>query len=117
MYLTRDKEHSGSADTLGGRIVHARELQDLTTAQLARRVGVKTATLHEWETDRSEPRSSSAGDAEEEKEEEDVETQEQSEGDGLVRGNGPAGKIGVGEQCEEKRGQGHPLPSARAGQR
>ena len=57
MYLTRDKEHSGSADTLGGRIVHARELQDLTTAQLARRVGVKTATLHEWETDRSEPRS------------------------------------------------------------
>ena len=57
MYLTKDKEHSGSADTLGGRIVHARELQDLTTAQLARRVGVKTATLHEWETDRAEPRS------------------------------------------------------------
>jgi transcriptional regulator with XRE-family HTH domain len=57
MFLTEDKEHSGSEDTLGGRIVYAREAQDLTTSQLARRMGVKTETLQEWETDRAEPRS------------------------------------------------------------
>ena len=57
MFLTEDREHSGSADTLGGRIVYAREAQDLTTSQLARRMGVKTETLHDWETDRAEPRS------------------------------------------------------------
>ena len=57
MFLTEDKEYSGSADTLGGRIVYAREAQSLTTSQLARRMGVKTDTLHDWETDRSEPRS------------------------------------------------------------
>ena len=57
MFLTEDNEHSGSADTLGGRIVYAREAQDLTTSQLARRMGVKTETLNDWETDRAEPRS------------------------------------------------------------
>ena len=57
MFLTEDNEHSGSADTLGGRIVYAREAQDLTTSQLARRMGIKTDTLHDWETDRAEPRS------------------------------------------------------------
>ncbi len=57
MFLTEDKEHSGAADTLGGRIVHAREAQELTTSQLARRLGIKTETLHDWETDRAEPRS------------------------------------------------------------
>ena len=57
MFLTEDKEYSGSADTLGGRIVYAREAQSLTTSQLARRMGVKTETLHDWETDRAEPRS------------------------------------------------------------
>ncbi len=44
-------------ETLGGRIVHAREIMGLSTAQLARRVGVKTSTLQAWETDRSAPRS------------------------------------------------------------
>ena len=44
-------------DTLGGRIVSAREAAGLSTAQLARRLGVKSATLQNWETDRSEPRS------------------------------------------------------------
>lgn len=44
-------------DTLGGRIVSARETAGLTTAQLARRLGVKSATLQNWETDRAEPRS------------------------------------------------------------
>ncbi len=57
MFLKEDKEHSGSADTLGGRIVYAREAQELTTSQLARRMGIKTETLHDWETDRAEPRS------------------------------------------------------------
>lgn len=57
MYLTRDEKHAGSDDTLGGRIVYAREQQELTTAQLARRVGVKTETLQGWELDRAEPRS------------------------------------------------------------
>lgn len=44
-------------DTMGGRISRARDALDLTTAQLARRLGVKTETVHAWETDRSEPRS------------------------------------------------------------
>jgi transcriptional regulator with XRE-family HTH domain len=57
MFLTEDSDHSGSADTLGGRIVYAREAQELTTSQLARRLGIKTETLHDWETDRAEPRS------------------------------------------------------------
>lgn len=57
MFLTEEREHSGSPDTLGGRIVCAREAQDLTTSQLARRMGIKTDTLQDWETDRAEPRS------------------------------------------------------------
>ena len=57
MYLKKDTEHSDAADTLGGRIVNARDSQNLSTAQLARRIGVKTETVHGWETDRSEPRS------------------------------------------------------------
>ena len=44
-------------DTLGGRIGRARDSLDLSTAQLARRLGVKTATMQAWESDRSEPRS------------------------------------------------------------
>ncbi|MEM8877061.1 MAG: helix-turn-helix domain-containing protein [Pseudomonadota bacterium] len=42
--------------TMGGRIAQARDTLDLTTAQLARRMGVKTSTLAQWEADRSEPR-------------------------------------------------------------
>jgi transcriptional regulator with XRE-family HTH domain len=41
---------------MGGRIAQARDSLNLTTAQLARRMGVKTATLAQWEADRSEPR-------------------------------------------------------------
>lgn len=51
------EQHDDQADTLGGRLVRAREAQDLTTSQFARRLGVTTETLHAWETDRSEPRS------------------------------------------------------------
>lgn len=57
MYPAENEERAGPGDTLGGRIVYAREQRGLTTAQLARRVGVTTETLHEWETDRAEPRS------------------------------------------------------------
>ncbi len=43
-------------DTLGGRISRAREAAGMSSAQFARRLGVKSATLHAWECDRSEPR-------------------------------------------------------------
>lgn len=56
-FLQKHKGQEDNGDTLGGRIVHARETQDLTTSQLARRLGVKTSTVHNWETDRSAPRS------------------------------------------------------------
>ncbi|MEM9356068.1 MAG: helix-turn-helix transcriptional regulator [Pseudomonadota bacterium] len=41
---------------LAQRMVHAREGTGLTTAQLARRMGVKTTTLTNWEAGVSEPR-------------------------------------------------------------
>lgn len=43
--------------TLGERICKARDAAALSTAQLARRLGIKTSTLQAWESDRSEPRS------------------------------------------------------------
>ncbi|MEK9725078.1 MAG: helix-turn-helix domain-containing protein [Rhodospirillaceae bacterium] len=43
-------------DTLGGRIQSARAALGLSTAQLARRVGVAAKTMHNWETDRAQPR-------------------------------------------------------------
>ncbi len=43
-------------ETLGQRIVKARESQELSTAQLARRMAINTATLSGWETGRAEPR-------------------------------------------------------------
>lgn len=54
---TAEATRADMDDTLGGRIVSAREAVGLTTAQLARRLGVKSVTLQNWETDRSEPRS------------------------------------------------------------
>lgn len=57
MFLTEDKELAGPSDTLGGRIVDAREAQELTTSQLARRMGIEAETLNDWETDRAEPQS------------------------------------------------------------
>ena len=49
--------HPGDIDdTLGGRIVQAREAMNLSTAQLARRLGVHSKTLANWERDRAEPR-------------------------------------------------------------
>jgi len=46
-----------SDTTTGDRIRRAREAMGLSSAQLARRLGVKTQTLAMWESDRSEPRS------------------------------------------------------------
>lgn len=43
--------------TIGERICRARDAVGLSTAQLARRLGVKSSTLQGWESDRSEPRS------------------------------------------------------------
>ena len=55
--VVRDETSFEDDNTLGGRVVQARETAGLTTAQLARRLGVKSTTLQSWETDRSEPRS------------------------------------------------------------
>lgn len=44
------------AATVGERIVLAREGMGLSTAQLARRLGVQTRTLAGWERDQSSPR-------------------------------------------------------------
>jgi transcriptional regulator with XRE-family HTH domain len=43
-------------DTMGGRIASAREALNLTSEQLARRLGVDLKTLQNWELDQSEPR-------------------------------------------------------------
>lgn len=57
MFLAKDEHAEAFANTLGGRLVYAREAQELTTSQLARRLGIKTETLQGWESDRAEPRS------------------------------------------------------------
>lgn len=59
MYPASNASASNSAQdyTLGERICSARSSLGLSTAQLARRLGVKTTTLQGWESDRSEPRS------------------------------------------------------------
>lgn len=44
-------------DSLGGRIATAREAAGMSLTQLAKRLGIKTSTLSNWESDRSEPRS------------------------------------------------------------
>jgi transcriptional regulator with XRE-family HTH domain len=43
--------------TLGDRMTAARERAGLTEAEVARRIGVRTRTVHQWENDMSEPRS------------------------------------------------------------
>lgn len=44
------------AATFGDRVAGAREAAGMTQAQLARRMGIKKATLIGWEDDLSEPR-------------------------------------------------------------
>ncbi len=43
-------------DTLGGRIVRAREALSLDTQEASERVGVTLETYENWESDRDEPR-------------------------------------------------------------
>ena len=50
------RPESDSGETLGGRLVFAREAAGLSTAQLARRIGVTTDSLRAWESDRYTPR-------------------------------------------------------------
>lgn len=49
-------DYSEDAATFGDRLALAREAQNLTPEQLARRLGLRTETLENWEADRSEPR-------------------------------------------------------------
>lgn len=42
--------------TFGDRVAAAREMAGMTQAELARRLGVRVATLRAWEEDLSEPR-------------------------------------------------------------
>ena len=44
-------------DTMGGRLMRAREAAGLTVRELAWRLGVRIATVAEWENDRSQPSS------------------------------------------------------------
>ncbi len=48
--------YSGDHATFGDRLTAAREAQDLSQAQLARRLGVQLKTIQAWENDTSEPR-------------------------------------------------------------
>ena len=42
--------------TFGDRVAAAREMAEMTQPELARRLGVRVATLRSWEEDLSEPR-------------------------------------------------------------
>ncbi len=48
--------YSPEAATFGDRLAGAREAAGMTQTQLARRLGVKKATIVAWENDLSEPR-------------------------------------------------------------
>ncbi len=50
-------DDSAADDTLGGRIVQAREAVGLTSKEVAARLGVAAKTMANWENDRAEPRS------------------------------------------------------------
>lgn len=43
-------------DTMGGRMLRARDAAGLSLAELARRLGVQSNTVQAWENDRSQPR-------------------------------------------------------------
>ena len=49
-------DYSEEAATFGDRLALARESQDLTQGQLAKRLGLRVQTIKNWESDRSEPR-------------------------------------------------------------
>lgn len=43
-------------DTMGGRLLRARDGAGLSIQELARRLGVQVSTVQAWENDRSQPR-------------------------------------------------------------
>lgn len=47
---------TGDGDTLGGRISRARDAANLSTKELASKLGVRSETITSWESDRAEPR-------------------------------------------------------------
>jgi len=49
-------DYSEGAATFGDRLALARESQNLTQEQLAKRLGLRVQTIRNWEFDRSEPR-------------------------------------------------------------
>lgn len=53
---TEEYDWDDDVATLGDRLARARDAAGMSQAQLARRLGVKLATVRNWETDRSEPR-------------------------------------------------------------
>lgn len=53
---TEEFDWTEDVSTFGDRLARAREFAGMSQAQLARRLGVKTATIRNWESDRSEPR-------------------------------------------------------------
>ena len=57
MFLDKQETHEDPQNTLGGRIIYAQEQQSMSCAQLARRLGIETSTMQDWESDRAEPRS------------------------------------------------------------
>ncbi|MGB7317427.1 MAG: helix-turn-helix transcriptional regulator [Planktotalea sp.] len=48
--------YSPEAATFGDRLAAAREHENMSQAQMARRLGIKASTLRSWEEDLSEPR-------------------------------------------------------------
>ena len=55
-HMSAQGYYAADVATLGDRIAAAREAADMTPKQLAKRLGVKTSTLEDWEDDRADPR-------------------------------------------------------------
>lgn len=49
-------ENAADVDTLGSRLLRAREASGVTQTQCAKNLGVKKTTIQAWENDRTEPR-------------------------------------------------------------
>lgn len=54
--MPAEEWYSPEAATFGDRLAAARERENMTQAQMARRLGIKASTLRKWEEDLSEPR-------------------------------------------------------------
>ena len=55
-YVEDDVSYENDYATFGDRLAAARDIIGYTQGQLAKRLGVKKATIANWEDDRSEPR-------------------------------------------------------------